>query len=148
MGHTNHGNTLMLQQSMDLGDGFDCFLFGKMLENLEAEDIIKTPGLDPIEVVSKRHRIQGRQFLSRLGHQAGSRFKDQRFDVGQADHLPHKFAIARAVVQNAQPNARPGISQHAKGIGEAASLKPALDGVAVEYCYVGVFHESVGLPAN
>lgn len=148
MGHTNHGDAIMLQQSMDPGYGFGCFLVGKVLENFEAEDIIKTSGLDRIEVVGKRHRIQGRQFVSRLGHQAGSRFKDPRFDIGQADHLPHKLAIGRAIVKNAQPVARPGISQHAKGICEAASLQPALDGVAVAYCDVRVFHESNELPAN
>ena len=142
MGHTNHGDTIMLQQSMDLDYGFDCLFFRKMLENLEAEDIIKTSGLDRSEVISKRHRIPGRQFVSRLGHEAGSRFKNQRFDIGHADHLPHKFAIPCAIVQNAQPITRQGISQHAKRICEAASLQPALDGVAVAYCYVRVFHGS------
>lgn len=142
MGHTNHGDTVRPQESMDIGYGFDCFLFGKMLENLEAEDIIKGSGLDRIEVVRKRHRIEGRQLVSCLGHQRGSRFKNQRFHIGQADHLPHQFAIPCAIVQNAQPITRPGISQHAKGICEAASLQPALDGVAVANCDVRVFHGS------
>ncbi|MGB2905381.1 MAG: hypothetical protein WBB96_18570 [Candidatus Dechloromonas phosphoritropha] len=144
MGHTNDGEAARPQQSMNLGDGFKRFRFGKMLENLKAKDIIKTSGLDRIEVIGKRHRTQARQFVSRLGHQAGSRFKNQHIHVGQAGHLPHKFAIPRAKVQNAQSISWPDISQYAKGIREAASLQPALDGVAVAYCYVRVFHGSNG----
>ena len=142
MGNTNDGDTVRPQQPMDICNGFERFLFGKMLENLETEDIIEGSGLDRIEVVRKRHRIEGRQFVSRLGHQARSRFKDHRFHIGQADNLPHEFAIACAIVQNAQSITRPGIPQHAKSIRKAASLQPAFDGVAITYCYVSVFHAS------